>query len=257
MITPIWNPDRGILRIAGLASGSGNTLWKTLELQRGLKSASGGSPFEIVAVFADSAGSKCVTTAETLGIPSESADIRAFYADRGAELKDRGVRGEYDRLILERLAKYRPDMILLAGYVWAVTDVITESILTAGVHPADLSIMKDGRRAYAGARGIDSTLAGGESEIRASSYLATPVIDGGPILMISPAVPVDSGDNLDGRERSRRYLGPVNDQGRMVGARTVLEIALGHFGLDESGCLYYKGVPAPNGVRVESWDENR
>ncbi|MDR3353916.1 MAG: acetate--CoA ligase family protein [Synergistaceae bacterium] len=257
MIAPIWNPVRGTLRVAGLASGSGNTLWKALELQRELEGTWEGSPFEIVAVFADSPDSKCVKTAGDLGIPCESSDIRAFYAERGAELKDRGVRADYDRLILSRLAKYRPDMLLLAGYVWATTDVITKSILTAGVHPADLSIMKDGRRAYAGARGIESTLAGGEPEIRASSYLATPVIDGGPILMISPPVKVDAGDNLDDRERSRRYLAPVNDQGRIVGTRTVLEIAQGHFGMDGDGCLYYKGIPVPSGVKFESWDENR
>ena len=37
MIQPIWNAARGRMRVAGLASGSGNTLWKTLELQRTLE----------------------------------------------------------------------------------------------------------------------------------------------------------------------------------------------------------------------------
>lgn len=258
MITPIWNPVRGKLRVAGLASGSGNTLWKALELQQELEKTWEGSPFEIVAVFADTPDSKCVVTAKELGIPYESVGIRDFYAEKGAPLKDRAVRAEYDALILEKLAPYKPDMILLAGYVWATTDLLTQSILTAGVHPADLSIMtSDGKRAYAGADGVGSTLAGGESEIRSSSYLATAVIDGGPILIISPGEPIDKNDNLEGKERVKRYLGPVNNQGRLVGARTVQEIALGHFGYDEEGNLYHRGVAVPLGLKFESWDEFR
>jgi acetyltransferase len=210
-----------------------------------------------VAIFSDSPGAKCAATAHELGIPCESADIRAFYSERGVPLKDRAVRAEYDRLILEKLNPWHPDMIFLSGYVWATTDVISGGILTVGMHPADLSIMKDGRRAYAGADGVGSTLAGGEKEIRASTYLATPVLDGGPILMISPGIPVDANDGLEGKERTRRYLGLVNEQGQIVGARTVLEIALGHFGLDKEGCLFHRGVRLPDGIRVETWDEHR
>jgi acetyltransferase len=262
LIAPIWNPIRGKLRVAGLASGSGNTLWKTLELQKELEETWEGSPFEVVAVFSDSPDAKCVETARKLGVPCESADIRAFYAERGVPLKDRAVRAEYDRLILEKLTPYRPDMILLSGYVWATTEVIFGGILTAGVHPADLAIVKDGRRAYAGADGVGVALSAGEKEIRSSSYLATPVLDGGPILVVSPAIPVGANDGLEGKERHRHYLGLVNEQGGIVGARTVLEIALGHFGLDrgDSGReehLFYKGVSVPAGVRIENWQEGR
>ena len=53
MIHPLWTPLRGKLRVAGLVSGSGNTLWRTLELQRSLEKTAEGSPFEVVALFAD------------------------------------------------------------------------------------------------------------------------------------------------------------------------------------------------------------
>ncbi len=256
MIQPIWNTARGRMRVAGLASGSGNTLWKALELQKTLEATPDGCPFEIVAVFADSPDAKALRTAEEFGIPGLSVDIRAFYADRGAPLKDRSVRAEYDRRILDLLAPYAPDGVLLAGYVWATTSVITGSLITWGVHPADLAIEKDGRRAYAGADGVGSTLAGGEPEIRASSYLATDLIDGGPILIVSPGVPVTPDDGLEGKDRVRHYLKPVNDEGRIVGARTTLEIANGSFGLDERGGVCFRGVPTPKGLRFESWREN-
>jgi acetyltransferase len=241
--------------VAGLASGSGDTLWRALELQRELEKTWEGSPFEVVAVVCDSPDSKCASRAKDLGIPCETVDIRDFYAKRDVPMKDRAARADYDRLILERLAKYSPSMLLLAGYVWATTDVITRSITTAGVHPADLSVMRDGRRAYAGADGIGSSLAGGERALRASSYLATPVIDGGPILIISPAVQVGN-DGLEGKERTKLYLGPVNEQGRLVGARTVLEIANGRFGTDAEGQVYYREEHIPDGLKFESWDEN-
>lgn len=257
MILPFWNPVWGKLRVAGLASGSGNTLWKALDLQRELERTWEGSPFEVVALFSDSPDAKCVATAAEYGIPCESVGIRAFYEKRGAPLKDREVRREYDGMILEKLSPYRPDLILLAGYVWATTDAVTKSILTVGVHPADLSIVKNGKRAYAGSDGVGSTLAGGEREIRASSYLATPEIDGGPILIVSPAVPVNPADGLEGRDRVRYYLAPVNDQGRVVGARTVLEIALGHFCADESGKIYHNGRPVPLGVKFDVWDQRK
>ena len=256
MIQPIWNTARGRMRVAGLASGSGNTLWKALELQKTLEATPDGCPFEIIAVFADSPDAKALRTAEEFGIPGLSVDIRAFYADRGAPLKDRSVRAEYDRHILDLLAPYAPDGVLLAGYVWATTSVITGSLITWGVHPADLAIEKDGRRAYAGADGVGSTLAGGEPEIRASSYLATDLIDGGPILIVSPGVPVNPDDGLEGKDRVRRYLPSVNDEGRIVGARTTIEIANGSFGLDERGVVCFRGVPAPKGLRFESWSEN-
>ena len=51
MTHPLWSPLRGKLRLAGLVSGSGNTLWKTLELQKQLEKSKEGSPFEVVAVL--------------------------------------------------------------------------------------------------------------------------------------------------------------------------------------------------------------
>ena len=241
------------MRLAGLVSGSGNTLWRTLELQKHLEKGGEGSPFEVVAVFADSGNASALQKAAEFGIPSVCLDIREFYARRNAPLKDRGVRAEYDLEILKMLERFSPDMLLLAGYVWATTDVITGSIPTVGVHPADLAVRKDGERAYAGADGVGATLAGGEREIRATSYLATPVLDGGPILIVSPPSPIDPDEGMDPKYRFRKYLSLVNEQARETGARTVYEIARGHFAVSGDGTALHKGRPFPDGLRFESW----
>lgn len=256
MIHPLWTPLRGKLRVAGLVSGSGNTLWRTLELQRSLEKTEEGSPFEVVALFADSEDAGALKKAEEFGIPAVRLDIRKFYESKNAPLRDKTVRAEYDRAILELLDPFSPDMIFLAGYVWATTETITGSLLTVGVHPADLAVLKDGRRAYAGADGVGSTLAGGEKEIRATSYLATPVIDGGPILLVSPAVPIDEDAGMDPKDRFRKYLSLVNEQARTTGAQTVLEIARGNFTVEGSR-TFYKGRELPRGLRFETWPKDK
>ena len=90
--------------------------------------------------------------------------------------------------------------------------------------------------------------------LRASSHIATKELDAGPLLVRSPKVPVDYGLFDDEEAQFRHYLKLVNEQARLVGARTVLELALGNFTLDEEDRLCYNGSPAPTGLCFERWD---
>ena len=101
MLNPIINPARGRLRVLGYCSGSGNTLWKAYELQKEMEKTPEGCPFEIVGIFADKPDSKAVATAQACGVPCVAVDIRQYYADCGKPLKDREVRAEFDREVLE------------------------------------------------------------------------------------------------------------------------------------------------------------
>ena len=258
MLKPIINPARGKLRVLGYCSGSGNTLWKAYELQKEMEKTPEGCPFEIVGIFADKADSKAVATANACGVPCVAVDIRQYYAERNKPLKDREVRAEFDREVLEKVEPLQADMILLAGYVWATTDAVLDRYTVVNVHPADLAVTDEtGKRLLAGANGIKSAFACDMDYLRASSHIATKELDAGPLLIRSPKVPVDSSLFTDEEERFRYYLKLVNDQARMVGARTVLELALGNFTTDEEGRLYYKGSPAPTGLCFESWEENK
>ena len=257
MIKPLYNPMKGRMRVAALASGSGKTLWRVHDLQIQLENTFEGCPFEVVALFSDNPDSKAMEMARERDIPCLGIEIRRFYAQRGKPLKDRQVRAEYDALIMDFFEEHQPDVILLAGYVWATTDLIIGSLPVINVHPADLSVKKEGKRLYAGANGVGAALEDGASEIRSSSHIATAVLDSGPVLVISPPVPVDPDDGLEGRERMKYYLGMVNEQSRDVGARTIYELSLGNFGLDDSDSIFYKGNSCPDGVRFESWDNYR
>ena len=258
MLKPIIDPARGKLRVLGYCSGSGNTLWKAYELQKQMEKTPEGCPFEIVGIFADKPDSKAVATAQAYGVPYVAVDIRQYYAERNKPLKDREVRAEFDREVLEKVEPFQADMILLAGYVWATTDAVLDRYTVVNVHPADLAVTgEDGHRLLAGANGIKSAFSYDMDYLRASSHIATKELDAGPLLVRSPKVPVDYSLFTDEEERFRYYLKLVNEQARLVGARTVLELALGNFTTDEDGRLYYKGAPAPTGLCFESWEENK
>lgn len=258
MLKPIINPAKGKLRVLGYCSGSGNTLWKAYELQKTMEQTPEGCPFEIVGIFADKPDSKAVETAKKLGIPWEAIDIRQYYADRGAPLKDRALRAQFDAEAMALVEKFEADMILLAGYVWATTDIILDNYLVVNVHPADLAVLgEDGHRLLAGANGIKSAFDNNMDYLRASSHLATKELDAGPLLCRSARVPVDYTMHEDYESRFRYYLKLVNDQNRLVGARTVLELALGNYSVDENNKLYYKGQPAPQGLTIEDWEEDK
>ena len=108
--------------------------------------------FEIVGIFADKPDSKAVAAAQAYGVPYVAVDIRQYYADRNKPLKDREVRAEFDREVLEKVEPFQADMILLAGYVWATTDAVLDRYTVVNVHPADLAVTdEDGHRLLAGA----------------------------------------------------------------------------------------------------------
>ncbi len=250
-------PENRPSRVVGYCSGSGNTLWEVYRLQKELEQTPQGSPFEVVGIFTDDPGSKCVQTAGQYGLQVASLDIRKFYEEHDAPMGDQNVRRAYDTAALPLVEAMQPDMILLAGYVWALTDVVTGKIFTAGVHPGDLTDRTpDGTRLLAGANGVKAAFRHHRTELRASSYLATNALDGGPVMITSPAVPVDYEAHPDEEERFRYYLKLINAQNRLVGARTVLEIANGNFQTDGNGKYFYKGKEIPLGIKFEDWNED-
>jgi acetyltransferase len=256
MITSLHNPAAGKLRVIGYASGSGDTLWRAWEMQKEMEASGADCPFEVAGIFSSDPLAKSMVTAEKLGVPHASIDIREFYRKRDKPLKDRDLRREYDAEALELIRPMKGDLILLAGYVWATTDCVLDEYCVVNVHPADLSVSKDGKRAYAGGNGIGDALKAGEGVLCSTSHLATKEVDGGPLLIISEGVPVDYGLHSNDEDRMRYYLKLVNEQGRLVGARTLLELAQGKFALDGTGKVYHKGKAVPRGIRIESWDQN-
>lgn len=256
MLKHIHNPINGKMKVLGYCSGSGNTLWKILELQREMEQTFEGCPFEVAGIFSDNPNSKAVETAIKENVPYKSIDIKEYYKQAGAPLKDREVRARYDAEAYELIKEFNADLIILSGYVWAITDIIVDNYLVINVHPGDLSVMRDGKRLLAGHNGIQAAFDANMDYICSASHIVNNNIDAGPILIISEKVPVDYTLHDNNEDRFAHYLKLANNQSRLVGARTILEIALGNFKTDKNSKVYYKNNPAPQGLRISNWNEN-
>ena len=249
MLKPLFDSTKGRMRVAGLVSGSGLSFRTIIEQQIEMQAKSG-CPYEVVAIFTDNPKSKAFDMEKEFNVPVFLNDIRAFYEKRGKKIADKKVREDFDRETIKLFEPLRPDFLAYAGYVWATTAPIVNAYIGVNAHPADLSIEKDGRRAYAGANGVRDALMGGESEVRSSLHLVTTQVDGGPILLLSDPVKVDKNSGMSLEEGSRFYLRPLNDRIRKLFPRVVKDIAEGIYRRDEKGLLYYGDIPIPKGVRL-------
>jgi acetyltransferase len=192
-------------------------------------------PF-VVGIFSDNAKSKASEIGKKYGLPVFTNDIRKFYADRNKKITDKKVREKFDNQTLSFLEPLAPDVIAYAGYVWGTTAPLVNAFLGINVHPADLTIKKMGKRAYAGANGVRDTLLGKEAEIRSTAHIVTSTIDAGPILMLSEAVPIQDYGSISLEEASRKYLHLVNKEARELFPRVIKDLSMGKFKIDQA-CL--------------------
>lgn len=127
------------------------------------------------------------------GLPVVVHDIAAFYAERGARTSDRAVRREYDRVTLELLAPYAPDVLVLCGYLYLVTDVLLDAFpgRVINVHDSDLlRVDSHGVPLYRGLHATREAILAGEAETRSTAHVVTAELDMGPVLARSESFPV-------------------------------------------------------------------
>lgn len=152
-----------------------------------------GSAYEIVC---------CVTSEETFseqaaverrGIPCLPHPIAPFAAQRGVKRSDRTARVDYDRGTVARLQTYRPDLVLLDGYLLLLTGPMLDAYggRIVNLHHSDLAARHpDGSVRYPGLRAVRDAIVAGEAETRASAHVVTAKLDDGPVLLRSWAFPV-------------------------------------------------------------------
>lgn len=167
-------------RLVVLISGSGSNLQAFID-----RIADGSLPAVIAAVISNKADAFGLERARRAGIAAEVLDHRAF-ASREA----------FDQALAGRIDAYRPDLVVLAGFM---------RILTAGfvhhyagrllnIHPSLLP-------RFTGTDTHARALAAGETEHGASVHFVTEELDGGPVVAQArvPVLPGDTAETL--RER--------------------------------------------------------
>jgi len=217
----------GKMKVAAFMSGTGSNLRKILEAQ---------GNYEVVMIFSDTADeSKCNAKkiAEEYNISYYCNDIREYYSSRGYDdRKNMDVRKEYDKETVKLLEKHKVDVVALCGYMSVVSGEICDNFLTLNVHPADLRILdSNGKRLYAGCMGsgcVKKVIQNKGTELRSSTHIVTTDLDGGPVLMVSDAVMIDSNDE-------HALLDKLKEQGDWkIYPETVKRLAEGRFWIDDN-----------------------
>jgi phosphoribosylglycinamide formyltransferase-1 len=129
------------------------------------------------------------------GVPIIRHPLRDFIATHApaARIGDLAVRQRYDTEMVRLLRPYRPDFVLLAGYLL----LLTPPMLTAfprrivNVHHSDLALRNaDGGPRFPGLRAVRDAILAGQRETRCSAHLVTTLLDNGPVLVRSQAYAV-------------------------------------------------------------------
>ena len=258
--------DSRKMRVALFISGSGTNGLRIIE-----RSMEPDSNFKVSLIFSDvkddrekKDGTKMCRSkdiAEEYGIAYEYVDIRDFYASRGLKRTDLSIRPDFDKLVLEKLDEYDLDLIANAGYMSIMTPVLLNRYAgrVVNVHPADLSIITDGKRKYVGIHVVEEAILAGEPEIRSTTHIVREEVDHGEMLIISAPVKVTLDVSLEELESDKKlreevisgYQDLLKEKGDwVIYPMTIQMISEGRFGLGQQG-VYLDGEPVPRGHRLE------
>jgi phosphoribosylglycinamide formyltransferase-1 len=213
------------LPIVILISGRGSNMLAIAE-----RAARGELPISVRAVISDKPDAAGLASAEQLDIPVVSLSPRSF-----------ANRESYDIALSELVASFRPQLIVLAGFMRILTanfiDRFAGRILN--IHPSLLP-------KYRGLHTHRRAIAAGDSVHGASVHYVTQELDGGPVIM-QASVPVQADDTEESLSaRVQRLEHRIYPQ--------VIEwIAHGRIGLRSDG-LWFDGKPLPAPVMLESGD---
>lgn len=257
MLLPLHDPESGIMRVAGLMSGSGTNLRRIIENEERLARECGESPYRVVVIFSDCFDSKAVEIGKDYDIPVVTRDINAFYKRRGRPKKDLSIRREFDNETVRALSSFNIKVAAYAGYMSIATPPLIKAFLGINVHPADLSVKIDGRRKYTGDHAVLDAIREGERDISSSTHIIEEEVDQGRILMISRPMKVIISDGTDVEDSNAMIKVVDENQERLkefgdwiIFPKTIEFIAAGRYSVDESGNLYFDNKPIPEGVRL-------
>jgi len=169
-----------IQRVIVMASGNGSNAQVLLDAA---KSRSGDEAFEVVAVVSNHADAPVLQRAKDAGVR-----IEVLEAQKG-EPRDR-----YDRRLEPILDRYRPDLVVLAGWMRLLTGEFCARFPIINLHPA-----KPG--AFPGATAIADAFAAFEAgEITETGvkvhWVPDAGVDSGPVIR-TETVPILTTDSLD------------------------------------------------------------
>ncbi|MBI2221206.1 MAG: hypothetical protein HYU53_08350 [Acidobacteria bacterium] len=152
-----------------------------------------GPLYEIVCCVSSEATFAEEVRVERRGIPTIPHPIHAFYGVAGRPLRDLEARRQYDERTVRKLAPYKPDLIVLSGYLYRLTEPVLDAFpdRIVNIHHSDLLARRPGGAPrYPGLRAVRDAIQAGERETRASAHIVNAELDAGPVLLRSWPFPV-------------------------------------------------------------------
>lgn len=155
-------------RLVVLASGSGTTLQAILDDPE--------LGAQVVAAGSDVPGCPAMQRAETAGVPTFAVALRD-YPDRAA----------WNDELAGAIAKYDPDLVVLAGFMRLLAPTTVTRFRIVNTHPALLP-------AFPGAHAIRDALAAGVATTGVTVHWVDEGVDTGPVIA-QQSVPVEPDDD--------------------------------------------------------------
>jgi len=152
-----------------------------------------GKLFEIACVVTSENALSCADRIEAAGVPVLVHPIRSFFDARRASLRHGPTRLDYDHINAEILKQLGVDTVVLAGYLYVLTDALLDAFpgRILNVHDADLTLRgAGGERRYVGLHATRDAITAGECETRSTVHYVTAEVDAGPVLILSRSYPV-------------------------------------------------------------------
>ena len=181
--------DSRPLRVAVLSSHRAPGLCGLLE-----RDPNRGCTYEVVSVLTSETVFADEDAVRRLGPEVIGHPIDAFYGRRPTSVaRDPNARRRYDRETLARLRPCAPDLLVLDGYGYLVTEPVLEAFprRVMNLHFSDLTIRDaDGRPIFAGRRAVRDALVAGQRETAATLHLVNEWPDGGAPIVRSWPHPV-------------------------------------------------------------------
>ncbi len=170
-------------RLVVLISGSGTNLQAILDA-----CAEGRLPAEVVLVVSNRKAAYGLVRAERAGVPTLYFPLKP-YRDAGLS------REQYDADLAERVAAYKPDLIVLAGWMHILSPAFLDRFpnRVINLHPA-LPGMFPGTHAIE--RAFEAFRRGEITHSGCMVHYAVPEVDAGPVI-VQAEVPINDTDTLE------------------------------------------------------------
>lgn len=178
-------PER--LPLVVLISGTGTNLQAIIDAIR-----NNGLPAEVRAVISNRASARGLERARSAGIATEVLEHRG-YPDRTG----------YDQALMECIDRYRPGLVVLAGFMRILTPEFVRHYngRILNIHP---SLLPD----FPGLHTHDRALAAGVTEHGVSVHFVTEQLDGGPVIIQArvDVRPDDDAETLARRVQEKEHV---------------------------------------------------